>query len=113
MRLGRLGLGRSSEGQMASEAQPQGPSDNPIDWQRDRKQITRAAGMITAAIIVGALYVASEVLIPITLAALLTFILAPLANWLPRSQVPAAPLRRAPCARDHRRAWNRYRHAGR
>jgi len=91
MRLGRLGLGRSSEGQMASEAQPQGPSDNPIDWQRDRKQITRAAGMITAAIIVGALYVASEVLIPITLAALLTFILAPLANWLRRVGIPRVP----------------------
>ncbi|WP_407179536.1 AI-2E family transporter [Bradyrhizobium sp. STM 3562] len=76
---------------MSSEAQPQGPSDNLVDWQRDRKQITRAAGMITGAIIVGALYVASEVLIPITLAALLTFILAPLVNLLRRVGIPRVP----------------------
>src|SRR5690242_2867897 len=89
MRLGRSGLGRSSERQMSPE--PQAAADGPIDWQRDRKQITRAAGMITAAIVVGALYVASEVLIPITLAALLTFILAPLANLLRRIGIPRVP----------------------
>jgi predicted PurR-regulated permease PerM len=71
--------------------EPQAAADGPIDWQRDRKQITRAAGMITAAIVVGALYVASEVLIPITLAALLTFILAPLANLLRRIGIPRVP----------------------
>ncbi len=76
---------------MASDPQPQGAGDNLVEWQRDRKQITRAAGMITAAIVVGALYVASEVLIPITLAALLTFILAPLASLLRRVGIPRIP----------------------
>jgi predicted PurR-regulated permease PerM len=62
-----------------------------IDWHGERKQITRAAGMVTAAVIVAALYFASEVLIPITLAALLTFILAPLANLLRRVGIPRVP----------------------
>jgi predicted PurR-regulated permease PerM len=47
--------------------------------------------MIIAAIVVGALYFASEVLIPITLAALLTFVLAPLANLLRRLRIPRIP----------------------
>jgi predicted PurR-regulated permease PerM len=76
---------------MSSEPQPHGSSENLMDWESDRKQITRAAGMITAAIVVGALYVASEVLIPITLAALLTFILAPLVNLLRRVGIPRVP----------------------
>lgn len=78
---------------MPSEPQPQGAGEGstPSDWQRDRRQIARAAGMIIAAIVVGALYVASEVLIPIILAALLTFVLAPLVNLLRRLKVPRIP----------------------
>ncbi len=76
---------------MPSEPRPQGAGDDPSDWQRDRRQITRAAGMIIAAIVVGALYVASAVLIPITLAALLTFVLAPLTNLLRRLRIPRIP----------------------
>lgn len=76
---------------MPPEPQPQGTGDSPSDWQRDRRQIARAAGVIIAAVVVGALYVASEVLIPITLAALLTFILAPLVNLLRRLRIPRIP----------------------
>lgn len=66
------------------------PSDT-LDWQKDRKQVARAAGLITAAIIVAALYFASEVLIPITLASLLTFLLAPLVNLLRKAYLPRVP----------------------
>lgn len=58
------------------------------DWRRDRHQVAHAAGFVTAAVIVAALYFASEVLIPITLAALLTFILAPLVDLLRRIRIP-------------------------
>lgn len=68
---------------LASEAAP--------DWRRDRKQVAHAAGFVTAAVIVAALYFASEVLIPITLAALLTFILAPLVNLLRLMRIPRVP----------------------
>ncbi len=72
-------------------SEPQGAADNLMDFQRDRKQIARAAGMISAAIVVAALYVASDVLIPITLAGLLTFILAPLVNRLRHLGIPRIP----------------------
>lgn len=58
------------------------------DWRRDRHQVAHAAGFVTAAVIVAALYFASEVLIPITLAALLTFILAPLVDLLRGIRIP-------------------------
>lgn len=76
---------------MFPDSQGEPASSHAIDWQRDRKQIARAAGMVTAAVIVAALYFASEVLIPITLAALLTFILAPMANVLRRVGIPRIP----------------------
>ncbi len=61
------------------------------DPNEDRKQVVRAAGLITAALVVAALYFASEVLIPVTLALLLTFILAPLVQVLHRIYVPRVP----------------------
>src|SRR5579875_828690 len=76
---------------MPSDSQSPVVSEHPLDWQRDRKQIARAAGIVTAAVIVAALYFASEVLIPITLAALLTFILAPLVNLLRHIHIPRVP----------------------
>lgn len=66
-------------------------SEPALDWRRDRKQVAHAAGFVTAAVIVAALYFASEVLIPITLAALLTFILAPLVNLLRLMRIPRVP----------------------
>ena len=63
-------------------------SESAPDWHRDRHQVAHAAGFVTAAVIVAALYFASEVLIPITLAALLTFILAPLVDLLRRIRIP-------------------------
>lgn len=63
-------------------------SEPAADWRRDRHQVAHAAGLVTAAAIVAALYFASEVLIPITLAALLTFILAPLVDLLRRIRIP-------------------------
>ncbi len=53
--------------------------------------VSRAAALLIAALIIAALYFASEVLIPITLAALLTFILAPLVSLLRRAHIPRVP----------------------
>jgi predicted PurR-regulated permease PerM len=75
---------------MSSEGQTPIRSERLLDWQSDRKEILRAANFVTAAVIVTALYFASEVLIPITLAALLTFILAPLVNLLRQIRIPRA-----------------------
>jgi predicted PurR-regulated permease PerM len=58
---------------------------------QDRKLVVRAAGTLIAAVVVAALYFASEVLIPITLAGLLTFILTPLVNLLRRGYIPRVP----------------------
>ena len=74
----------------AENTSPLGP-EPAADWRRDRKQVAHAAGFVTAAVIVAALYFASEVLIPITLAALLTFILAPLVNLLRLARIPRVP----------------------
>lgn len=76
---------------MSSEGQTPIRSESLIDWQNDRKEIARAATFVTAAVIVAALYFASEVLIPITLAALLTFILAPLVNLIRQIRIPRVP----------------------
>ncbi len=76
---------------MSSEGQNPIRSDGLVDWQSDRKEVARAASFVTAAIIVAALYFASEVLIPITLAALLTFILAPLVDLIRQIRVPRVP----------------------
>jgi predicted PurR-regulated permease PerM len=59
--------------------------------QQDRKIVVRAAGTLIACASVAALYFASEVLIPITLAGLLTFILTPFVNLLRALHVPRAP----------------------
>jgi len=48
------------------------------------------AGAVVAAIIIGALYVGREVFIPIALAILLSFVLAPLVRLLQRLRVPRA-----------------------
>lgn len=76
---------------MSSEARPDSGAHSSIEGWSERKQIILAAGMVTAAVTVAALYFASEVLIPITLAALLTFILAPFANLLRRIGIPRIP----------------------
>ena len=76
---------------MTSDGQLPLSSDSLVEWQKDRKQLSWAAGVIIAAVIVAALYFAREVLIPITLAALLTFILAPLVNLLRKIRIPRVP----------------------
>ena len=48
------------------------------------------AGAVIAAIIVGALYVGREIFIPIALAILLSFVLAPLVRLLQRARLPRA-----------------------
>jgi predicted PurR-regulated permease PerM len=62
-----------------------------LGLRQDRKLVIRAAGTIIAVMIVATLYFAREVLIPITLAALLTFVLTPLVNLLRRAHIPRVP----------------------
>lgn len=76
---------------MSSEGQIPFRSGGLYGWQSDRKEIARAASFVTAAVIVAALYFASEVLIPITLAALLTFILGPLVDLIRQIRIPRVP----------------------
>jgi predicted PurR-regulated permease PerM len=53
--------------------------------------MTSVAGAIVAAIIIGALYVGRDVFIPIALAILLSFALAPLVRLLQRVHIPRVP----------------------
>ena len=57
----------------------------------ERKRISVAVGAILTAIVVCALYFAREVLIPITLAGLLTFVLAPVVSFMRRLRIPRVP----------------------
>jgi predicted PurR-regulated permease PerM len=62
-----------------------------LNFRGNGKIVVRAAGTLIAAVVVAALYFASEVLIPITLAGLLTFVLTPLVNLLRRGHIPRVP----------------------
>jgi predicted PurR-regulated permease PerM len=70
-------------------AEPDWPPASQPDQGGSRVAI--AAGLIIAAVVICALYFAREVLIPITLAALLTFILAPFVNVMRRVYIPRVP----------------------
>ncbi len=48
-------------------------------------------GLAVAVVIIAALYIAREVLIPLTLSVLLSFMLAPVVNMLRRVGVPRTP----------------------
>ncbi len=77
---------------MSSETEQDAVSSGGLSEPRDGSRlVSRAAGLLIAGLIIAALYFASEVLIPITLAALLTFILAPLVNLLEQIHVPRVP----------------------
>jgi predicted PurR-regulated permease PerM len=77
---------------MSSETEQNAVSSEELPQPKDgTRVVSRAAGLLIAGLIIAALYFASEVLIPITLAALLTFILAPLVNLLRRMHVPRVP----------------------
>lgn len=78
---------------MVMEDRNGGPVDefDDLSLRQDRKLVTHAAGTLIAAVIVAALYFASEVLIPITLAALLAFVLTPLVNLMRRAHIPRVP----------------------
>ncbi len=78
---------------MSSETEQNAASSGglPEPSSRSSRLVSRAAGLLIAGLIIAALYFASEVLIPITLAALLTFILAPFVNLLERIHVPRVP----------------------
>jgi predicted PurR-regulated permease PerM len=65
--------------------------DYDLNFRGNGKIVVRAAGTLIAAVVVAALYFASEVLIPITLAGLLTFVLTPLVNLLRRGHIPRVP----------------------
>ena len=58
---------------------------------RTDRRVGLAAGMIIAAFLVAGLYFAREVLLPITLAALLTFVLGPLVNLMRRARIGRVP----------------------
>jgi predicted PurR-regulated permease PerM len=53
-------------------------------------EMTNSAGAVVAAIIIGALYFGREIFIPIALAILLSFALAPLVRLLQRARIPRA-----------------------
>jgi predicted PurR-regulated permease PerM len=53
--------------------------------------MTSAAGAVVAAIIIGALYFGRDVFIPVALAILLSFVLAPLVRLLQRAHIPRVP----------------------
>ncbi len=77
---------------MSSETEQNAVFSGGLSEPRDGSRlVSRAAGLLIAGLIIAALYFASEVLIPITLAALLTFILAPLVNLLEQIHVPRVP----------------------
>jgi len=58
---------------------------------RPAQEFSTLAGIVTAVVIVGALYLAREVLIPVALSILISFILAPLAHGLRRVGIPRVP----------------------
>ena len=79
-------------------------------------RISMQGTIVVAVFIVAALYFGREVLIPITLAFLLTFLLSPLVEWLRRSAAGAGSvgrLGRGSRAGDHRWHRQRDRHPGR
>jgi predicted PurR-regulated permease PerM len=63
----------------------QGPAGVPPPRAPSRSTVT---GLIAAAVVIAALYFASEILIPMTLAVLLSFVLSPLMELLRRVWVP-------------------------
>jgi hypothetical protein len=75
-----------------SESAPAQPDWPPASQpEQGPSRVTIAAGLIIAAVLICALYFAREVLIPITLATLLTFILAPFVNVMRRIYIPRVP----------------------
>src|SRR4051794_10188657 len=63
-----------------------------LDAERvDDSKIAQLLNLAVSVVVVGALYFAREILIPITLAVLLAFVLAPLVQLLRRLKVPRAP----------------------
>ena len=55
-------------------------------------QFAKSAWMLASiAIVVAALYLAKGVLVPLTLAVLLSFLLSPVCEWLERHRVPRIP----------------------
>lgn len=57
----------------------------------DAPSLAQLLNVVSGAVIVGALYLGREFLIPITLAVLLAFVLAPLVRVLRRTRLPQAP----------------------
>jgi predicted PurR-regulated permease PerM len=55
-------------------------------------QFNKATWMLASiAVVVGALYLAKDLLVPLTLAVLLSFLLSPVCDWLERHWLPRIP----------------------
>jgi predicted PurR-regulated permease PerM len=66
--------------------------DDPLQARPvDDSKMAKLLNLAVSVVIVGALYFAREILIPITLAVLLAFVLAPLVQLLRRARLPRAP----------------------
>ena len=61
--------------------------------QSDSK-LPRFVLLASVCVVIAALYFAQDVLIPLALATLLTFLLTPLVQWFERWRLPAASIRR-------------------
>src|SRR6185312_16412567 len=66
--------------------------DDPLEIRPlDESKAAQLLNLAVSVVVVGALYFAREVLIPVTLAVLLAFVLAPLVQLLRRLRLPRAP----------------------
>jgi predicted PurR-regulated permease PerM len=55
-------------------------------------QFNKATWMLASiAVVVGALYLAKDLLVPLTLAVLLSFLLSPVCDWFERRRLPRIP----------------------
>ncbi len=75
-------------GEPATHANEAGATQVPAASVPEMKSLL---GIAVAAVVIGALYFAQDVLIPITLAVMLSFLLSPLVQGLQRSRVARAP----------------------
>lgn len=67
---------------------PPGAPDSYAEWAAMLPSIKLLAGLLTMAVIIAALYVGRELLIPLALAILLGFLLDPVVTWLKRVGLP-------------------------
>ena len=82
METARRGL--SSTTLQPLKTSPAPPADPPAVAPAQTPSAPSLFGLLVAVVIIAALYLAREVLIPVTLAILLSFVLAPLVGWLRR-----------------------------